>query len=278
MPLKYRVDKKEEIPAGLESHYLEKKEGEAVYYILDADGVVPSARLDEFRNTNRELHKKASELESKFSGIDPEEVKLLKDTVGNLKPEEISELMKRGKEVDKVVEQRISAVKTAHEQQTTVMKAEISRLTDRLSDLSINQAAIAIATKLGLRPSAQPDITSRAQSVFSLNQKGEIVALEADGKTPMYGRDGGPLTMQEWAEKLVTEAPHLFAESKGSGGSGDGANGGNAPGGYAEMSKKNPFKKGTEHFNMTAQAKIMKENPALARRLAADAGMILPKV
>jgi len=274
MPLPYRINKKEEIPSGLESHYLEKKEGEAVYYVLDTEGVVPSARLDEFRNTNRELHKKINEFETKFEGVDPENYRNLTATVGNLKPDEITELLKKGKDVDKVVEQRIAAVKQGHEQQVKTFTTEIGRLTSRLSDLSINQAVIERATKLGLRPSAQPDITSRAQRVFTLNPKGDLVALEADGKTPKYGKDGTPLTIQEWVEALVAEAPHLFAESKGSGGSGDGSGG--QAGGGAEWSKKNPFKKGTQFFNLTEQGKLMKENPTLARRLMVEAGIKPP--
>jgi hypothetical protein len=53
MALKFRLKSKDEIPAGLESHYVER-DG---VWILDADGAADKSKLDEFRNTNVALCK-----------------------------------------------------------------------------------------------------------------------------------------------------------------------------------------------------------------------------
>jgi len=88
-------------------------------------------------------------------------------------------------------------------------------------------------------------------------------AVEADGKTVKYGRDGvTPLTVSEWVETLVTAAPHLFEGSAGGGASGSGSGG---AGGV--RAGKNPFAK--ETWNLTEQMRLLKSDPTLAARLKA---------
>jgi hypothetical protein len=71
MALKYRYAAKSEVPADLAAHYVER-EGALV---LDVEGVVEKARVDEFRANNIALQKQVSELTAKYQGIDPEEVR-----------------------------------------------------------------------------------------------------------------------------------------------------------------------------------------------------------
>src|SRR5207249_656259 len=119
------------------------------------------------------------------------------------------------------------------------------------------------ATKLGLRPAAIADITARARNVFKI-AGGVVTAFDADGKTPLYAKDGvTPLTLDEWAARQVVEAPHLFESSAGGGASGDGSGG-------AVNGRKNPFKRGPE-WNLTEQMRMQKSDPQLAARLRAAA-------
>lgn len=53
MALQFRLKSKDEIPAGLESHYVERDGA----WMLDADGAVEKSKLDEFRSTNVALLK-----------------------------------------------------------------------------------------------------------------------------------------------------------------------------------------------------------------------------
>jgi len=138
---------------------------------------------------------------------------------------------------------------------------ERNALTSRLSAIQIDQALVAEATKRGLRPSAIPDITARARNVFRL-VSGAPQALEADGQTVRVGRDGvTPLTMTEWLDTQVSEAPHLFESNAGGGAAGNGS------GGVGQGSGKNPFRR--ETWNVTEQMRLAKADPQLAARLKA---------
>jgi hypothetical protein len=79
------------------------------------------------------------------------------------------------------------------------------------------------------------------------------------------GKDGiTPLTLDEWVDLQVADAPHLFESNAGGGaaGNGSGGVGGN-------RSVKNPFRKDT--WNLTEQMKLLKTDPQLAARLKAAA-------
>ena len=78
-----------------------------------------------------------------------------------------------------------------------------------------------------------------------------------------YGKDGiTPMSIEEWTDNLVHEAPHLFEISAGSGASTNG------PGG-AGLNDKNPWTK--EHWNLTRQGEIFKRDPIKAEQLKRSA-------
>jgi hypothetical protein len=88
-------------------------------------------------------------------------------------------------------------------------------------------------------------------------------ALEADGQTVRAGRDGvAPLSVAEWLDTQVSDAPHLFAGSAGGGATGHGSGG--------AATRKNPFRKGAD-WNLTEQMRLLKSDPQLAARLKAAA-------
>jgi hypothetical protein len=74
------------------------------------------------------------------------------------------------------------------------------------------------------------------------------------------------MTLEEWVDTQVTEAPHLFESNAGGGAAGNGS-GGAAGGGGPQ---KNPFKRGAD-WNLTEQMRLLKADPALAQRLKAAA-------
>ena len=89
-------------------------------------------------------------------------------------------------------------------------------------------------------------------------------AFEADGTTVRYGKDGvTPMTLEEWVDAQVSDAPHLFESNAGGGAAG------NASGGSGNRPVKNPFRK--ETWNLTEQMKLQKSDPGLAARLKAAA-------
>jgi hypothetical protein len=257
MALKFKFKARDEIPAELQTLYVEREGA----WMLDAEGVVEKSKLDEFRTTNLALIKERDELKQRFDGIDPDEVRKLADEKRKL---EEQHQIKLG-EVEKVVENRVKGLRDDWEKQVTTLKAEKEALNGRLTVIQIDQGIITVATKRGLRPTAIPDITARARSVFKL-VNGAPRAFEADGTTVRYGKDGvTPMTLEEWVDAQTSDAPHLFESNAGGGAAGNGAGG--AAG--SQRSVKNPFRK--ETWNLTEQMKLQKSDPGLAARLKAAA-------
>jgi hypothetical protein len=167
--------------------------------------------------------------------------------------------------VEKVLENRIRSLKAEWEKQVEALSAERDGLARRLTTIQIDQGIVGVATKRGLRPTALVDITARARNVFKL-VNGAPRAFEADGQTVRYGRDGvTPMTLEEWMDTQVSEAPHLFECNAGSGAASNTSGGG----GSARGSVKNPFRK--ESWNLTEQMRLLKSDPGLAARLKAAA-------
>ena len=257
MPLKYKFKTKDEIPAEHLPHYAERDGA----WVLDVDGAVEKSKLDEFRNTNVSLIKERDDLKKRYEGIDPDAVKALADEKRQL---EEAQQLKAG-EVEKVVENRIKGVKADLEKQIATLSGERDALKGRLTSIQIDQGVLTVATKRGLRPTAIPDITARARSIFRL-VNGVPTAFEPDGKALRYGKDGlTPMTLDEWVDAQVSEAPHLFESNAGGGAAGNGSGGV----GGSKASVKNPFRK--ESWNLTEQMKLQKSDPQLAARLKAAA-------
>ena len=255
MNLPYKAKTKDEIPPALQPFYVER-EG---VWVLDLVGGVDKSKADELLAANATLTKRIEDHEHRFQGIDPEEVRKLAAEKRQL---EEAQQLKAG-EFERVLESRVKAATSPLEKQLAGVTVERDSLNARLSSIQIDQAVLTEATKRGLRPSAIPDITARARNTFRL-VKGVPQALESDGQTPRMGRDGlTPLTVAEWIDAQVSDAPHLFEANTGGGAAGD------ASGGAAHRSGRNPFRK--ETWNLTEQMKLQKSDPALAARLKASA-------
>jgi hypothetical protein len=256
MALKYKIKTREEIPAELQALYVERDGA----FVLDAEGVVEKAKLDEFRNSNVALLKERDELKQRFDGIDPEEVRKLAEEKRKL---ELQAQGHKPEEIEKIVVDRVKTLKADWDKQLAAITSERDSLTSRLTSIQIDQGVITVATKRGLRPTAIPDITARARTVFKL-VNGVPQAFEADGATVRYGRDGvTPMTLEEWVDAQVADAPHLFEANAGGGAAG------NASGGGGVARVKNPFRQ--ETWNLTEQMKLLKSDPQLAARLKAAA-------
>jgi hypothetical protein len=249
MPLKYKYTNKQDIPAEQQLFYVERDGA----WLLDADGVVSQSKLDEFRQHNLALTNQLK----RFEGIDPDAVRQLAEDKRKL---EEAQQLKAG-EVDKVIEARLKAARAEWDKQFSAVTGERDALNGRLTAIQIDQAVVTEATKRGLRPTAMPDITARARQTFKL-VNGVPQAFEGDGQTARLGKDG-PMTLAEWVDALVSDAPHLFEANAGGGAAGSGS------GGAGYRSVKNPFRK--ESFNFTEQMKLQKSDPQLAARLKAAA-------
>lgn len=255
MALKFKYASKDQVPAEQAALYVERDGA----WLLDAEGVVEKSKLEEFRATNVAILKERDDLKKRFEGIDPDAVRQLADEKRKL---EEAQQVKAG-EVDKVIDARLKSARAEWDKQHGVVVDERDVLHGRLTAIQIDQAVVTEATKRGLRATAIPDITSRARMNFKL-VNGVPQAFEADGQTARVGKDGvTPMTLAEWVDALVSDAPHLFEANAGGGAAGSGS------GGVGNRSVKNPFRK--ETWNLTEQMKLQKTDPALAARLKAAA-------
>lgn len=92
----------------------------------------------------------------------------------------------------------------------------------------------------------------------------DIVASLIDKNKLIVSDDGTVTGLDEQINPLKTSKPFLFKETKSKGGSYD-------PAGGAGGNTVNPFSK--EHFNLTEQGKLFRENPQQAIALAQAAGV-----
>ena len=212
MALKYRIKKLEDVAETVRGLY--KQDGDE--FVLDAEGIVPKERLDEFRENNITLQKQLEKLKD----IDPAKYRELSELQRQV---EEGQLLKAGK-IDEVVNSRVTAMKRSLEEERDGYKTRAETSEAQLSVLLIDSAVRNEALKLGVVNTALDDVVLRARTVYKMkdgaavphNDKGEVV-FGKDGKTPM--------PMGDWVVALKKTAPHLFANSQGGGAGGGGRTG-----------------------------------------------------
>ena len=253
MPLKYKYLTQQEIPAEQSALYIER---EGAFY-LDVESVVEKSKADELRAHNIELRKQIEE------SVRTATEKQQQEEAEKLRLEE-EQRLKDGK-FQEVMESRLKTQKVDADKLLTSLTGERDAYFAQLTAIQIDQGVLTAATKRGLRPTALPDITARARQTFKL-VNGVPQAFEADGKTVRYGKDGiTPMTLEEWMDTQVSDAPHLFEANAGGGAASNGAGGAAA----SARTTKNPFRQ--ESWNLTEQMKLQKSDPGLAARLKASA-------
>ena len=156
--------------------------------------------------------------------------------------------------------QRLADEREAEKQRE--IEAERKRANDLVATIKQEKesgAVQALVSKLGAGGPKNEDLQDLIKSRFKLDfdvQSGEI-SVSGDGVKSI-----------EELEKLISESERYAAYRPASGASGGGTSGSNGSGAAAS---KNPFAKG-EHFNLTEQARILSEDPAMAAQLKAQAG------
>ncbi len=257
---RYPVSEKATIPEALAAYYVEK-DG---FLVLDIDGAGDAAALNqkiqEFRTNNTKAKEDLEEIAALATGKDPAAFKgMAKEAIvleinTHRDAAEKAGSAKTKTEIEAAAEAKITAMKTAHQNELNKISAERATLQQErdarsaeLATLKIHKAVLDEATKLGARPEALDDIAARAAAVFSLDDKGVPVARKGD--TPLFDpATGEALTVQHFAKSLTQTAKHLFVESTGSGS--EGGSGGKPPG---AVNGENPWD--PKHLNRTRQNK-----------------------
>lgn len=234
--LSLTVDDIATVPEAQRTLYVEK-DGK---HHLDVTGIEDTSGLKSALQKEREAVKEAKrlqkEIEQRYEGIDPDKVKSM---MAKFENDDEAKLIAAGK-IDEVVTKRTEKLRVELQKQVDLAKGETeasnkraSKFSQRVLDNHIRAAAI----KAGLHAHAVEDALFRARNMFSLDDAGEAVQLDNEGK-PTLGKDGKtPFTPAEWLEGMKETAPHWFPAS----GSGGGAGGGSKDAGGVKTIKREKF-------------------------------------
>lgn len=252
MPLKYQLDSLESVPEALHEYYTES--GGA--FVLAVEGVKPAADFQKVMTSleaERQEHKSTKAKLTAFNGTTPEDVLGLKTKAmeleaaikangGDLDDSKLDELVKQRLLPFEAKEKKLMDELATATEQMAAMKAEATNAKRKASVLD------EIGTKV--KSEFHKDLLYRAERELTYSE-------DVDGFVDSLGTG-----LQEWAMRQLRETPSWAASSKGAG-----ANGGNG----APNASKNPFAKGTPHYNLTEQARLMMEDPKRAEQLKAQA-------
>ncbi|ARK07407.1 hypothetical protein LAV_00007 [Sphingobium phage Lacusarx] len=241
------------VPAGLKE-FAKTEDGKVTV------NVVPSVKLDEFRDKNISL---SQQIEAtgpilarikEIAGDDLDafstDVQGLRDIAKRVQDGEL----KTNDQIEAAVADRIKAVKDGYEDNAKALRNELQveknkavSLEQRLNQTRIDKdvTSVVILPESGVRPEALPDLLQRAYRLFKV--EGDKL-VPKNGEATIYGANGAdPMTVNEWLVKLRDEAPHYFK-----GNAGGGANGGKdgKVGGYSQ----------SEISKMTAAQKLALAN------------------
>lgn len=240
LALKSVVDTIESVPEALREHY-EARDGK---FHLAAEGLVPKARVDEFRDTNIATRRELDALKAQFYGVDPE---LYKTLTAKEAEQREKKLIDAGK-VEEMFAERTAAMKAEHERAVKGLSDTATATTRRLESLLVDGALKDAAIKAGVAPTGVEDVVLRGRQVFRLHE-GNATAF--DGDKPIYGKSGEALSMTEWLAGLSERAPHLFIASQGTGAVGSRGTGNAKSMTRGEFDKLAPADKATAAKTMT---------------------------
>jgi len=208
-------------------------------WVLKIEGEHPTiaglnSKISEFRDNNISLMKIRDDQRAmlqKFDGVDPAEYKSLRERVTKFEKDggvkDPSDIDARIKAATDPLQQEIAGFRQreAEAKQQLASKEREGRLRD-------------IASKAGVADTAVPDFVFRGSQVFGLD------GTPKKGDQTLYGKGGTALSMEEWAQQLATEAPHLFKSNKGGGAGGSNDKGGGGAGGGKSITGEDPLEFG----------------------------------
>lgn len=247
--LSLTVDDITTVPEAQRALYVEKdgKHHLDVTGIEDTSGL--KSALQKEREAVREAKRLQREIEARYDGIDPEKVKSM---MAKFENDDEAKLIAAGK-IDEVVSKRTEKLRVELQKQVDAAKGETKASNERAGKFSqrvLDNHIRAAAIKAGLHAHAVEDALFRARNMFSLDDAGEAVQLDSEGK-PTLGKDGKtPFTPVEWLESMKETAPHWFPAS----GSGGGAGGGSKDAGGVKTINREKF----NQLNPVEKQKILK--------------------
>jgi hypothetical protein len=225
MPLKPVVTKDEfsQLPEALQGLYAEKN-GK---FVLDIEGIDDpsnvSSALKKEREAKAELERTLRQIREQLGDADPAKAR---EAVKKLQELEDKKLIDEGK-VEELLKSRTERLVQDYDGKLKEKDARLSAAEKQLAELVIDNALRQVATRAKVRDTAVEDFLRRGREVYRLKD-GKAVPMK--GEEVLFGKKPNePMSMEEWAESLAPQAPHLFEGSGGSGASNMGGGGQRGP-------------------------------------------------
>ncbi len=218
----------EEVAEPLRTEY-EARDGK---FHLKIEGDIPAVvaantKLAEFRDNNRTLNSKVTELEgniAKFKDIDPAKYAEMTTKLADFENKGI----KPGTDLTKMISDAIASATGPLEKKLADREASEKAAQEALARSTVENQLREAGMKVGVEEKAITDFIRRGTEVFK-PVDGKPAPRKADG-SPIFSKKNvtEELSMEEWATELQGEAPFLFKPSRGggAGGSGNGGGGG----------------------------------------------------
>lgn len=239
MALPLFVKSLEDVPEGVREYYTETKSDDGVTeFTLDTD---ERPKVREFRTSNINLQKtnaslserlKAQEAElqkvrEQYNGIDPERYKRAMGALEKIEADDERKLIEEGN-INEVVQRRMKSAIQSHEERAAALQQardEAARERDQYRQ-QVHRATLhsevqraVEKTGVRLRQTALPDLISRVEQTFTVDEHGTPVARRGDEQ--LFGAKGEPLSLEEHVSTLAAKsAPHLFEGAGGAGSEG----------------------------------------------------------
>lgn len=222
MKLKYA--KFDDIPEALREFYVQRG---SEWVLKVAENLVPKSQIQEFRDNNIQLESDMRELRQQleqFKDVDPEKYQ---EAISVLQKYEEKKPLDAG-EIEKVVDNRTKQIEknwqTKFDNERKAKEAAIAQANDyrgKHSALKLDTEVSKLIGDLAVpKKGAMTDIHSRAARIFSLDDDDNIIALQADGKSPRLNEDNEPYTLTDFGKMLLSEADYLFESTSGGDGPG----------------------------------------------------------
>ena len=225
--------------------------------------------VEQLRRENAKYRLRAKQADEKlaeYDGIDPEEYRQMKEKQAKA---EKDKLAKSG-EWEKLREQTAQEHKKEIdklESELAALKGQYAKLEAELNDTIMgHEVAVQASIAKAINPALVEMVVKTMAKPIKLEDGRRVVrVLDADGNERIDIKTGKPLTVSQLIEELkqADHYAHLFEGGTKGGGSKTVQFGGN--------NIKNPWKR--ESYNLTLQGEIVRDNPELAKRLKAEAGI-----
>lgn len=258
--LKFKYATKEEIPSEYVALYSEVN---GAWVLTGVSGIKTQEdvdRVQEALRKEREDHKETKTKLQEYSAIgDPEEVQQKLDRIEELEAAAKDKI--DDAKLNEMVETRLKAREAPLNRQiaklteeNNTLKGEVTTFKQNETKRTIHDVVREECVKAKMLPSAIEDALLFSDRLFELDANGKPVTKDNAGVIP--GLEPGA-----WLVEIKNSKPHWWPESKGTG-----AGGGSGSGGVGN----NPFSH--EHWNLTEQGNLVKNDRAKAEQLAKAAG------